>query len=850
MSPDGPTRSLAEAKLKEMETHNAGAFAVLLAQVLANEQNDGGVRATAGIVLKNLFGAGAKDTGLKGEMEQRWLTLDVGSKNQIKQAAIVALGSTNRKAGSAAAQVTSTIGLIELPISQWPELIGGLLSNVSTNNNNLKVASLETLGYICEDIDPDVLGDQSNHILTAVIQGMRKEEPDIHVRVAATNSLNNALVFMKRNFETPAERNFIMQTICEATIVPITDDISRNLKQKAFECLVTVADLYYDYLPQYIETIGTLTINSITTDDNEENSDIARMAIEFWCTICDEEIERIADQEENGDTDHKCLNIIQSAYAGLAELMLKKLPSMEEDLTDEDDTIQSSAGTCLTLIANVVKDQIVPVVLPFVQQHIVNPTWNLKASAILAFGYILEGPSDKTLSSLVPMALPVLIQSLSDTNDRVKDAAAWTLSRSCEFHAQMLFAQLQPLLQSLVASLNAPPRVANNSCWAIHFLAQACVPEDDDETQQTNAISQYFAIILQALFACTEREDVQEANLRISSYEVIHTLISHGAQDTIPLTVQLIDGLLQRLQHTFSMEIMSGEDKEEQSELQGLICGVLTAITHKLSKAILSFVPGMMTLLLQVFHQQAASVHEEALMCVSAIAGNIGVEFKPYAAQIFPVLIKGLTNHQEYEVCTVAVGLVGDMCRALGKDFAPLASDVISTMLSDLQNVNLDNSVKPAIISTFGDIAMSIQELFEQYLTHVMYMLYQASSLNVDPSDEEMLEYRAELRVAVFEAYVGIVQGLHDGKKTDALAPYLDGLFNFIASVAADADRGEEVTRIASALVGDSLSFMPQACAKYMQNQQIQFMIREAAETGLEEGRYTSQIMAKVLSQK
>eukprot|EP00301_Raphidiophrys_heterophryoidea_P005352 c12256_g1_i1.p1 GENE.c12256_g1_i1~~c12256_g1_i1.p1 ORF type:complete len:866 (-),score=247.12 c12256_g1_i1:326-2923(-) len=849
LSPIGATRTMAEAQLKEMETHNPGAYAVMLAQVLAGEQKDPAVRASAGLILKNLFGASVKEHAHKKELEQRWMTLDLNSKLQIKQAAIVALGSQSRQAGQSAAQVTSTIALIDLPTQQWPELIPGLLQSVSTPNNLLKISSLEAIGYICEDIDPDVLGDQSNQILTAVIQGMRKEETDVQVRLAAANSLNNALVFMKRNFDSANERNFIMQTICEATVVPVTDAASRNLKLKAFTCLVTVADLYYDYLPAYVQAIGQLTFGSITADDNDQNSDIARMAIEFWCTICDEEIERIAEKDDTGEEnpDRKCLGIIQAAFPSLCDLMLKKLPSMDEDLNDDEDTIQSSAGTCLTLVANAVKDSIVPVVIPFVERNINSAAWNEKASAILAFGYILEGPSDLTLQALVPAGLPVLIQSLSAPNDRVKDAAAWTLSRTCEFHASMLSAMFEPLLQALVASLSAAPRVANNACWAIHFLALACLDEDE-ELPPTNSLSRYFFDIMKALFTCTEREDVQEANLRISSYEVINTMISSGAQDTIPLTTQLIESLLIRLANTFQMEVMSGEDKEEQSELQGLICGVLTAITQKLGANIKPFVPRMMTLFLQVFNQQSASLHEEALMSVSAVASNIGAEFGPYAPQVYPFLLKGLQNHQEYEVCTVAVGLVGDLSRALGKSFAPFTTDIVGTLLTNLQNENLDNSVKPAIIAVFGDIAMSIQELFEPILAQVMYMLYQASMLEIDTSDEDMVEYRSELRVAVLDSYIGILQGFHDGHKLDSLVPFLDSVFNFIATVAGDADRGDEVTRLASAVVGDSLTYLGPHCVKYIQNQAIQMLVREAAETGMDEGKYAAQALSKSTS--
>ena len=49
-------------------------------------------------------------------------------------------------------------------------------------------------------------------------QGMRKEEPEADVRHAATVALQNALTFAHNNFSNDAERNYIMQIICEGTL--------------------------------------------------------------------------------------------------------------------------------------------------------------------------------------------------------------------------------------------------------------------------------------------------------------------------------------------------------------------------------------------------------------------------------------------------------------------------------------------------------------------------------------------------------------------------------------------------------------------------------------------------------
>jgi importin subunit beta-1 len=81
------------------------------------------------------------------------LALDNDSKGKIKQDALMTLGSVSSKAGAFAAQVIAAIAAVELPQAQWPELIELLLGFVNNpTNTNLKIATLQTIGFICESI--------------------------------------------------------------------------------------------------------------------------------------------------------------------------------------------------------------------------------------------------------------------------------------------------------------------------------------------------------------------------------------------------------------------------------------------------------------------------------------------------------------------------------------------------------------------------------------------------------------------------------------------------------------------------------------------------------------------------
>lgn len=253
-------------------------------QELANENAQGHIRAAAGIALKNAFTA--REYARQAALHQKWLQqTDQDTKTRVKELALQTLASPNAQAGQASAQVVAAIASIELPRNQWPELMHALVRNVNEGDAHQKQASLTTIGFICESSDLELrnaLVSHSNAILTAVVQGARKEEASGEVRLAAITALGDSLEFVGNNFKHEGERNYIMQVVCEATQA----DDSR-IQQGAFGCLNRIMALYYENMRFYMEkALFGLTILGMKSTDE----DVAKLAVEFWSTVCEEEI--------------------------------------------------------------------------------------------------------------------------------------------------------------------------------------------------------------------------------------------------------------------------------------------------------------------------------------------------------------------------------------------------------------------------------------------------------------------------------------------------------------------------------------------------------------------------------
>jgi importin subunit beta-1 len=219
-------------------------------------------------------------------VQLRWAqSINPETKTQVKELALKTLQSPDVRAGGAAATLIVSIASIELPRNEWPELMGVLVQNVASGNDALKQSSLTAIGYICESQDPDLrasLTQHSNAILTAVVQGARREEENNDVRYAAIAALSDAVDFVRTNMDNEGERNYIMQVVCEATQAQEV-----RVQAGAFGCLNRIMGSYYEKMRFYMEkALFGLSIMGMKSEEEE----VAKLAIEFWCTVCEEEI--------------------------------------------------------------------------------------------------------------------------------------------------------------------------------------------------------------------------------------------------------------------------------------------------------------------------------------------------------------------------------------------------------------------------------------------------------------------------------------------------------------------------------------------------------------------------------
>lgn len=808
----------ASGYLKQAAEANLAEYVKVLSDVLRHASASNIARTAAGIQLKNTLAS--NETTVKLRYQQRWLEFPPDTRNYIKENVVGALG-TEQTRPSSAAQCVAHIAITELPVNQWPDVMDKLVNMVTAEGatDSIKESTLEAIGYICQDIDPDVIQNHSNKILTAIVHGMNSNEQNEHVRLAATNALLNSLEFTRSNFEQETERHYIMQVVCEAT-----QSLNVQIKVAALQCLVKIMSLYYQYMEHYMgPALFAITLEAMKSDTDE----IALQGIEFWSNVCDEEVDLAIEASEAEDLGHvpeKCSRFYaKGALSHLVPVLMMMLTKQEE--TDDDDEWNpcKAAGVCIMLLATCVENDIVGHVLPFVKENIGSPQWNFRDAAILAFGSILEGPDPTELRPIVEQAMATLIQSLTDKSVVVRDTTAWTLGRVCELSPEAATNpnHLKPLLENLVESLKAEPRVAANVCWALSSLAEAAYEQADQNEVEpsTYCLSPYFDPLVDVLLQTTDRADGNQSNLRNAAYEALMDLLKNSPQDCYATVQRTTVIILDRLEQVLHMEgqIQSANDRMQVNDIQSLLCATLQSVLRKVTKEDAPKISDkIMNALLQMFQisvkGKSGGVQEDALLAVSTLVGVLGPGFIVYMDVFKQYLAVGLRNFEVMPVCNAAVGVVGDICGALNEKVEPYCDEIMNILVEVLGNESVNKNVKPAILSVFGDMALAIGVKFVKYLEVVLTMLNQAAHAQVDRNDYEMVEYLNELRESCLDAYTAIVQGLKGStdspnEEVKLLKRYVPHIVKFVVDVANDQEKSDNVVASAAGLIGDLCVF-------------------------------------------
>merc|ERR1711998_287740 len=149
--------------------------------------------------------------------------------------------------------------------------------------------------------------------------------------------------------------------------------------------------------------------------------------------------------------------------------------------------------------------------------------------------------------------------------------------------------------------------------------------------------------------------------------------------------------------------------------------------------------------------------------------------------------------------------------------------------MKNLIDQDLHRSVKPPILSCFGDIALAIGASFEPFMEHSMTMLHNAGTIVLQVNDPDDEEYKNKLHENIIEGYSGIIQAMKDCQRAQLVEKFLPNICAFLEEkIAANPNRDPSITKSAINLVGDLAQSMKGSVKGYLQRPWVQNLLNSA----------------------
>jgi importin subunit beta-1 len=783
-----------------------------------------------------------------------------------------ALSAGESRAATAGAQLVAALAYVELPVNGWPDLMRVLHYNVvgvgaDLSMQGLRRASLEALGYICEEsLLASVLESVAGEIISSVVHGLGSGEPSAGVRQAAATALLNSLTFLRGRLEdNEEERNATFRAIFEAVSVYRNDgkESSEQLLPVAvgaLECLVASVPVLYSYMRPYMhQGLGELTVNAM----NSAQSAISLQGIEFWSTVCDVELDLIRDQMdalESGVPFEQPLHYFaRDSSATVLPILLTRMASQGHQDDDEDAgdewTPSMAAATCLSLYASVVADDLlkVPTLMRFIEENLASTDWHFREAAVLAFGSILEGPHRDRLQPLALNTFPALFRLFADPSVSVRDTNMWALGRVCELHPRFIpLEHAEQLAGSFAAGLKQPPRVAASAAWALLHLVRriaGVLQGPLEERQAHEMLARILPQLAMLLMEASQRADADEASLRSAAFEVlagILAIVPDSAADRGLLT-ELVSHVLNILAASIRLAIdaLSVDEQVRASDIQSSCVGLLSTAIRRLGSenvqaATWERLGGAFLAVAQAgaAGKTAITSLEDLFLALGSLLTDIT---SPDVAislvgPFMPYVLGILARPDEAQLCRVVIGFVSDVARAC-KAAAPVSNNLdplVTSLQRILQSPTCQRDLKSLAITALGDLAAAVGGpawCASPHFASTFAILGLASAIEIsDEQDLDEVDFVCELRLALIEAITWIIQGAKDENSNSTIqnvlvalhAPIANTVLPFLttkltpwclrelgAGSPVDPALLDDIIRAASGLIGDLAQLYP-----------------------------------------
>ena len=797
---DKNTNQNAFNQLNKLSQENLSNFLQTLGNILSNENKPSNIRQLSAILMKNSL--------IHYEnLQKKWKEeISKEEKNQIKLLVLSTLASQHKEIRTSASNVISSICKIEQPImTHWPDLIDSLTKNCFNENINLKLSAIETLGYVCEEINIKLIDSNTvDNIMNSLIQNLidNDNKNDINVFIQVLKSLFYTVKLAEKNFSNEKEISIIMNSIFSVgEKYQNNDDILEKIAMLFIEMLGISS--YYDYINPYFEQIIKFSFN-IINGKFESNERLALFGIEIICSIGDEELKRESNKiiiktgidglkiENVNKESKKYFNRINKE---LEELILKFVKVPDED---EDENEWNLSKGCLYILSVLVRVIDMDNIKNFFQKllkQIINCTnTNEKCICWYLLSSSLSTIYKSEIIQLISSNLNRIYKDIDINQDiKLQKSASFLLTKITKIYPKLIEPnKFTNVIPSLLYSLNNPNiTVALNICTTLQNIIK--FNGDLNTNKSSNVLSNYFDDIVKSLYIPAINEAIsksEDLKLTLSRLITIGTLIDYSSHDKQDKIMEILLQFLKEIESTvnqFENMISNGSNPDRIYQLQEYYYAILRIIFNKYKSEIDIELGKKIWELTENVFKLRKTVFEEANLALASLSTNMKISFTEIFKNYYPYIKYSISTFNINSLCKSGLVSLLNIIRAIKNNIESNVNEIIILLINVCTSNDVNRENKTIAISCLGEIAFRIGLKFSQYLNTVMQLLFSACEMGVNVNnddDEDTIDFIINLRFELIMTFNCIVFSVED--KIELLNPYIPNIFKFFKAIVND----------------------------------------------------------------
>ena len=797
---DENQRSLGMNALNNLAQQNLSSFLTILGTILSNESKDPKIRILSAIVIKNSL-------LYSEDYRKKWKTeISKEEKDKIKLLILSTLASSQKNIRTMAGTVISSICKIDTPITEtWPDLLPSLTNNAFNEDINMKLSAIETLGYVCEELNMKSI-DSANvdKIMNALIQNLIKGENTKQVILQLLKALSYAIRLAQKNFENKNERNIIMNSIFQIGDKYQTDeDVIEKIAMLFIEMLSISS--YYDYIEEFFLQIMKFSFG-IFDKYKESNEKLALFALEIILSVGDEEVSRInydfINLNKIGNGNY-ILDKKNRGYFSKISPELQKLIEQNVKLPDDDNEDSWNISNACLKILNLMSQLADSNTMHKFYENLSNEIkknnqgqndinlLNNRAKIWLLLGSCIARVNITDIAKILNSNIYLIFDDIrQNISMPLKKSASYIILKVTKEIPKMFdSSRLGKIIELLSAEIKASQDniYMANLCRSLQNLIKCY--GDLETNKSSSSLSPYFEIILNNLFVGAE-QDIKNyqasAKTTLSRFMTIGTLIEYSSHDKQFQISQIIKQFLIQIESTqnnIDTMIKAGIDKETIFQIQEYYFSLLQKLFNKYKTKIELDFADKIWQLTEALFKYRQTVFDEANLAMSALARNMGETFEPIFKKYYPYVEYSIKYYSNNSLSKS--GLVSLMhCIISVQKNIDKTKDIISTLIDVCVSNEVEKKNKTIAISIIGYVAMFEGTNFSIYIDPVMKLLFSAAQMGFNLGyniDEELIEFVKTLRFQIIQTFT-CLEMTFNNKENNILNSYMKDIFEFLKS--------------------------------------------------------------------